>query len=65
MQHYQLLLAFLGEDVLNVRQQTLVAGLRRHVASDDANSRADEHEVVCLVAEEVDERVVGLLVGDE
>ena len=65
MQHYQLLLALLGEDVLHVRQQTLVAGLRRHVASDDANSRADEHEVVGLIAEEVDERVVGLLVGDE
>lgn len=65
MQHDKLLLALLGEDVLHVRQQTLVAGLRRHVASDDANSRADEHEVVCLIAEEVDERVVGLLVGDE
>lgn len=65
VQHYQLLLALLGKDVLHVRQQPLVAGLRRNVARDNAHSRTDEHEVVSLVAEEIDERVVGLLVGDE
>ena len=65
VQHYQLLLALLGKDVLHVRQQPLVAGLRRNVARDNAHSRTYEDEVVSLVAKEVDERVVGLLVGDE